>query len=87
MRNLSLLLSLWVLLFFSACSVNPVTGERDFVLISEDAELEMGRTYNAQVLQYQRPYEVAVVQNYVQSIGDSLSEISHRSNLVYHSPF
>ena len=83
MRNLSLLLSLWGLLFFSACSVNPVTGERDFVLISEDAELEMGRTYNAQVLQYQRPYEVAAVQNYVQLVGDSLSEISHRSNLVY----
>jgi len=56
MRYLSLLLSLGVLLSFSACSVNPVTGQRDFVLISEDAELEMGRTYNSQVLKYQSAY-------------------------------
>ena len=83
MRYLSLLLSLGVLLSFSACSVNPVTGQRDFVLISEDAELEMGRTYNSQVLKYQSAYEEAKVKNYVQLVGDSLSEISHRPNLIY----
>ncbi len=69
--------------FFISCSVNPVTGEKDFVLISEDAELELGRNYNLQVLQSKSLYQDQKLQNYVQSIGDSLVQTSHRSNLVY----
>ena len=83
MQYLRLLISFSLLSFVISCSVNPVTGERDFVLMSEDAELEMGRSYNSQILQSLSVYDDTKIQNYVQSIGESLAKISHRSNLIY----
>ena len=83
MQYLRLLISFSLLSFVISCSVNPVTGERDFVLMSEDAELEMGRRYNSQILQSQSVYNDTKIQNYVQSIGESLAKTSHRSNLIY----
>ena len=83
MQYLRLLISFSLLSFVISCSVNPVTGERDFVLMSEEAELEMGRSYNSQILQSQSVYEDSQIQNYVQSIGESLAKTSHRSNLIY----
>ena len=83
MKYLKLLISVSFLSLSISCSVNPVTGERDFVLISEDAELEMGRKYYSQILQSQTLYQDPEIQSYVQSIGDSLAELSHRSDLIY----
>ena len=83
MKYLKLLISFSLLSLIISCSVNPVTGERDFVLMSEDAELEMGRKYYSQILQSQTLYQDPKIQSYVQSIGDSLAEISHRSDLIY----
>ena len=83
MKYLKLLISFSLLSLIISCSVNPVTGERDFVLMSEDAELEMGRKYYSQILQSQTLYQDPKIQSYVQSIGDSLAELSHRSDLIY----
>jgi predicted Zn-dependent protease len=65
------------------CSVNPVTGKQDFVMISENQEIQMGREYNSQILKQYEIYQNEVLQNYVQSIGESLALKSHRPNLVY----
>ena len=35
----------------SGCAQNPVTGGQDFVMISENKELEMGRTYHPQIIE------------------------------------
>ena len=83
MKYLKLLISFSLLSLVISCSVNPVTGERDFVLMSEEAELEMGRKYYSQILQSQTLYQDPKIQSYVQSIGDSLAELSHRSDLIY----
>ena len=83
MKYLKLLISFSLLSLVISCSVNPVTGERDFVLMSEEAELEMGRKYYSQILQSQALYQDPKIQSYVQSIGDSLAELSHRSDLIY----
>jgi len=83
MQYLKLLISVSFLNFVISCSVNPVTGEKDFVLMSEDTELEMGRNYYSQILQSQTVYDDSRIQNYVQSIGDSLAKTSHRANLIY----
>ncbi len=74
---LSLILSL------SGCAVNPVTGKQDFVVLSEEQEIQMGREYNAQILRQYQIYEDEKIQNYVQSIGESLAKKSHRPNLIY----
>ena len=83
MKYLKLFISVSSLTFIFSCSVNPVTGERDFVLMSEDAELEMGKKYYSQILQSQTLYQNPKIQSYVQSIGNSLAELSHRSDLIY----
>ena len=41
MKYLKLLISFSLLSLIISCSVNPVTGERDFVLMSEDAESKL----------------------------------------------
>ena len=65
------------------CSVNPVTGERDFVLMSEQEELALGRQHNQQVLKAYRVYDDADLQQYVQSVGERVARVSHRQNLIY----
>ena len=65
------------------CSVNPVTGKQDFVMISESQEVQMGRDYNAQILKQYTIYNDQELQDYVQSIGESLALKSHRPNLLY----
>ena len=72
-----------IYLIISGCSVNPVTGKQDFVMMSENQEIAMGKRYHSQVLQQIPPYQDAELQDYVQRIGDSLSTQSHRPNLFY----
>ena len=67
----------------TGCSVNPVTGKQDFVMISESQEVQMGRDYNAQILKQYPIYNDQELQDYVQSIGESLALKSHRPNLLY----
>ena len=33
---------------FSSCATNPVTGEKDLILLSEDEETELGRNSHKQ---------------------------------------
>jgi len=80
MKKLS---TLFILLIFSGCSVNPVTGQKDFVMMTENDEIALGRKYHAQVLQQTPAYNDQELQDYVQEIGDSLSIKSHRPNLFY----
>ena len=77
------LVFLFLILSLSACAVNPVTGKQDFVVLSEEQEIQMGREYNAQILRQYQIYEDEKIQNYVQSIGESLAKKSHRPNLIY----
>ena len=74
---------LFVLLIFNGCSINPVTGQQDFVMMSENQEISLGKKYHAQVLQQTPVYKDKDLQDYVQSIGESLSLNSHRPNLFY----
>ena len=48
MKKLSCLLILFII---NGCSVNPVTGQQDFVMMSENQEISLGKKYHAQVLQ------------------------------------
>ncbi|MDA1106979.1 MAG: M48 family metalloprotease [Proteobacteria bacterium] len=65
------------------CAVNPVSGKNDFVLISEEAEIEMGRKAAPEILKEFGPYDNAELQAYVQRVGEGLAAQSHRANLVY----
>ena len=75
--------SILLIFFLASCAVNPVTGKQDFVMISEEQEIQMGREYNSQILKMNPVYEDQELQDYVQSIGESLALKSHRPNLIY----
>lgn len=74
---------IFLLSLLGSCAVNPVTGKQDFVMISENQEIQMGREYNAQILKQYPVYQDQSLQEYVQSIGESLALKSHRPELVY----
>lgn len=80
--GLILLLAGW-LAGLSGCATNPVTGSSDFVLMSEQQEIALGRQYHPKVLKETPAYPDAGLAAYVQNIGAKLAAHSHRTNLVY----
>jgi len=66
-----------------ACSTNPVTGKKDFSLISKDQELSMGAQGHKSVLKQYKVYNNPALQAYVNNLGQSLARKSHRSNIKY----
>ena len=75
--------AIFIAALVSGCAVNPVSGERDFVLMSEDQEISLGRRYNREILEEMPRYDDAALQDYVQRLGARLAANSHRRNLVY----
>ncbi|RMF84301.1 MAG: peptidase, partial [Nitrospinota bacterium] len=58
-------LALAVLFSFTGCAVNPVTGQQEIVLISEQQELAYGREAHPQILAQFGQVEDASLQRYV----------------------
>lgn len=77
-----LLLALAVLL--GGCATNPVTGDSDFVLMSEAQEIALGRKMHREILAQQPAYQDPALAAYVRRVGNRLAGVSHRSNLVFH---
>ena len=71
-------------LFASACATNPVTGNREIVLMSEAQELSIGREADAQIRSDMGVYEDQQLQDYVEEIGFELAASSHRPELPWH---
>lgn len=67
-----------------SCAVNPVTGKRQIMLMSEAQEVALGISYNPQVLATFGVYDDPSLQAFVQSKGTVMGKISHRPNLEYH---
>ena len=83
-RPLSLLLALAVALSLAGCAANPVSGKRDFVMMSEAQEIALGRSADAEVRKQYSVYQNPALQSYVNGVGQALASRSHRSNLNYH---
>ncbi|MFK8030934.1 MAG: M48 family metalloprotease [Gammaproteobacteria bacterium] len=72
-----------LLVFSGACASNPATGGPDFVLMSEEKEIELGRSMHPQVMAQYRAYPDAALQAYVNDIGQKLAANSDRPDLDY----
>jgi predicted Zn-dependent protease len=44
------LAALFAVLFAAACALNPATGQRELMMISEAQEIAMGREYDPQIV-------------------------------------
>jgi predicted Zn-dependent protease len=82
-RSLCLLVGALLFLGLSGCATNPVTGDQNFVMLSEDSELQIGRANHPKIIAEYGRYEDEALQAYVQSVGDKLAAVSHRDDLVY----
>ncbi len=66
------------------CAQNPVTGDKDFVLISEQQEIQMGAQAHQDVLKEYAALDNPALQAYVNAIGQQLAKQSHRPKLQWH---
>ena len=82
-HTLHLLLLLIPILLAHACSTNPVTGEQDFVLMSEEQEISLGRQYSAEITKQMPEYDDQELAELVQAVGERLAANSHRPDLIY----
>ena len=62
----------------AGCAVNPVTGEKQLMLISRAQEKEIGDKYAPEVeKQLGGRIDNAALQNYISKVGHSVSSVSH----------
>jgi predicted Zn-dependent protease len=66
------------------CATNPATGNREFSLMSEAQEIQLGQEMDAQVKREMGVYEDAELQRYVSDVGMRLARASERPNLPWH---
>lgn len=74
----------FALALLAGCAQNPVTGQTDFVMMSESQEVAEGRQADVQVKKQYKVYESKALQDYVNRVGQRLAKQSHRPNLQYH---
>jgi len=67
----------------SGCSTNPVTGKKDFSIISKDQELAMGAQAHKSIMKQKKRYNNPRLQAYVNNIGQQLAKQSHRNKIRY----
>lgn len=72
-----------MLLLLAGCATNPVTGAREFVMMSEAQEIAMGREADGEVRRQMGLYEDDALQRYVEEIGLALATRSHRPELPW----
>jgi predicted Zn-dependent protease len=86
MRNLRFRLLLFCLLIslLASCAVNPVTGKRELMLISEQSEISLGQEADEQIRSQYGIYDDPALNEYVRRIGMTMAPETHRPHLTYH---
>jgi predicted Zn-dependent protease len=80
---INITLAILCLTFFNQCAKNPVTGNRQLVLMSEAQEIEMGKSADPQILQQYGLYPDKALQAFITEKGKQMAAISHRPNIEY----
>jgi predicted Zn-dependent protease len=70
-------------LLLAGCAVNPATGDRQLMLITEEQEIAMGREAHEGILAAMGVYPDDEVQQYVSRLGKELSTTSERPHLPW----
>ena len=68
-------------LTLAACAVNPATGKRQLVLISESEEVQLGRDNDKAIVAQFGLYEDEALQRYVEQLGRRMAARSERPDL------
>lgn len=69
---------------FSGCAVNPITGEKELMLLSEEQDIAIGLQYAPEIeKQMGGRIEDPTLQNYVNAVGQNIARVSHKPHLEY----
>ncbi len=74
----------FILLFTVGCAINPVTGKKQMVLMSEAQEIAMGQQSDPEIVAFFGVYEDPELQQFITEKGLEMAAVSHRPNLDYH---
>ena len=85
MNKIYLIFLSLIMSYLLGCASNPVTGQQDFVLMTEDQEIDLGEKYSKEVLRQYRAYDDPDLQAYVSRIVEELAANSHRNHLIFHA--
>jgi len=69
----------WVL----SCAANPVTGQRELMLLSEEGEVRLGQKTDAQVVETYGAYDDSELTDYIDSLCQRMAKRSHRPRLPF----
>lgn len=72
------------MLLIPSCAVNPVTGQRQLMFMSEEQEVALGTQYDPSVISTFGLYEDETLLNFITEKGTEMGKISHRPQLQYH---
>jgi len=72
-----------LLLAFMGCQVNPVTGKKEIVLMSEEQEIQMGKDAYPEIIAQYGLYDNPTLQAYINRKGQEIVAVSHRKNIKY----
>lgn len=70
-------------LVIGSCAVNPVTGKKQLMLVSEEQEIAMGQQADPAVVAQFGLYEDAKLQQFIEEKGQQMAAVSHRPELNY----
>ena len=73
-----------MLALVAACAVNPVTLEKEFMIISEEKEISIGERSDPVIVQEYGLYDDPGLQGYVDEVGQKLVKVCSRKNIEYH---
>jgi predicted Zn-dependent protease len=73
-----------ILLLIPSCAVNPVTGKKQLMFMSEEQEVALGAQYDPSVVSTFGLYNNENILDFVQTKGDEMGKLSHRPDLKYH---
>lgn len=80
---LKCLLALAILHVAVSCAINPVTGKKQIMFLSEDQEKALGLQSDPEIIATMGLYENPELQAFITEMGVKMGAISHRSNLSY----
>lgn len=81
-RSFTFLLAL-LLFILSSCATNPVTGKKEFMLLSKSQEIAMGQQSDPEIVNFFGLYEDQKLQNFIKDRGKKMVDVSHREDLAY----
>jgi len=86
MKREILLIALFIsaITLLPSCAINPATGTPDLVLMSESAEINMGKELHEKIIKSMPIYQDDKLTAYIDSIGQKIVKNSDRPEIKYH---